>query len=82
MKNKTEKLRVYFYGLTPEEREKFASNCETTVGHIVHIINNRRNCNPSVAISMERESNRAIICNDLCPGADFDFLRKTVKQVA
>jgi DNA-binding transcriptional regulator YdaS (Cro superfamily) len=73
----TTSLKSYFYELSIEDREKFAKACGTTVGQLTQIMGNHRNCNPSLAINIERESNGKVICNDLCPNVDFDYLRQS-----
>lgn len=73
----TNKLRVFFYGLSKQDRENFAKNCNTTVGMLVQIINKNRSCNPSLAIDIDRESKGFVLCDELSPGTDFQYLRQT-----
>lgn len=73
----TTRLRAFFYGLSELERENFATRSGTTVGMVKQVIHGNRNCNPALAINFERESQGAVVCNELCPDVDFNFLRKT-----
>lgn len=71
----TWKLRKYFFNLSQADQVEFATRCKTSAGHIKQIIYRNRNCNPVLAIALERESGGKIICDDLCPNADFAYLR-------
>lgn len=76
----TVKLRAFFYGLNKQDRENFAASCGTTVGMIVQIINKNSKCNASLAINIDRESCGFVLCDDLCPSADFQYLRNSQPQ--
>jgi hypothetical protein len=57
-------LKSYFYSLPPDERERFALEAGTTLGHL-------RNCaygkpvSPALAVSIERLSNRKVTRREL-----------------
>lgn len=73
---KKPELRDFFLALSTDEREVFAAKCGTTAGHIKHIYTGNRTCSEKVAIEMDKHSNGAVSCDKLCPGVDFDYLRK------
>lgn len=76
----TARLKKFFYGLSEVSRESFAADCGTSSGQIKQIISGHRNCNPALAINIERESNGAVLCDELCPRVDFAYLRNTQAQ--
>lgn len=75
-------LKQYFSELNEKEKNSFAKSCLTTVGHIKQIMYGYRKCNPILAIAIDRESNGVVSCDDLCPDADFDYLRNGQKLSA
>jgi len=68
-------LKDFFLQLSKDDREAFASKCDTTVDYIKQIMYGNRPCKAELAISIDRESNGAVKCEDLCPDADFEYLR-------
>jgi len=68
-------LQQYFLSLSVEQKESFAKECKTTVGQIQQIMYGHRNCNPALAIAIDRESKGAVACEDLCSDVDFAYLR-------
>jgi DNA-binding transcriptional regulator YdaS (Cro superfamily) len=73
----TTPLRTYFYGLSPNERGDFALRCGTSPEYIIQIINKNRNCSAPLAINIDRESGGEVSCDELCPSADFAYLRSS-----
>lgn len=69
-------LQKYFLALSDEQKTSFAKACKTTVGQIQQVMYGHRKCNAVLAIDIERESKGAVRCDDLCPQADFDYLRQ------
>ena len=49
------------------ERDKFASRCRTSVGHLKNVISGWRTCATDLAVSIERESKGAVRRWDLRP---------------
>ncbi|MCU4436128.1 helix-turn-helix domain-containing protein [Acinetobacter bereziniae] len=68
-------LKSFFLPLNDKEREIFASACGTTVGQILQIMYGNRKSNPALAIAIDRESKGLVPCEELCPEADFQYLR-------
>ena len=69
-------LLDYLNGLPVKEQEDFAKRCETTVGYLRQIAYGHRACPAHLAINIERESNRALVCEDLRPtGVDWAYIR-------
>ncbi|NNP68414.1 helix-turn-helix domain-containing protein [Acinetobacter sp. Ac_5812] len=70
------KLKKFLKPLTKEQRTTFAAKCGTTLGNLNQIIYSTTPCGASLAIDIDRESGGAVRCDDLCPTADFQYLRK------
>lgn len=68
-------LKKYFRTLTKAQKEDFAARCDTTVDYMKLIIFGVRSCTAKLAIDIDRESNGAVKCEELCPDADFQYLR-------
>lgn len=71
------KFKAYWLGLPVLEREAFAKKCKTSVGHLRNIAYGDKPCGESLAISIERESQRSVACEDLRPDVDWAYLRGT-----
>lgn len=68
-------LKKYFRTLSKAQKEDFAIRCETTVDYMKLIIFGVRSCTAKLAIDIDRESHGAVKCEELCPDADFKYLR-------
>jgi DNA-binding transcriptional regulator YdaS (Cro superfamily) len=69
-------LLDYLNGLSTDEQEALAARCKTTVGYLRQIAYGHRPCKPALAIDLERESTRELICEQLCPdGVDWQYIR-------
>ncbi|MBF7693448.1 hypothetical protein I2F29_08570 [Acinetobacter sp. FNA3] len=62
------------------ERESFANRCGTSLGYLKAIMYGNRKCNPILAINIDRESEGNISCDNLCPEADFEYVRQKSKN--
>lgn len=70
-------LLDYLNAIPVEAREPFASRCGTSFDYLRQIGYGNRTCTEKLAINLERESGRALLCEALCPGADWAFIRAT-----
>lgn len=75
-----EKLKNYINNLSKDVRDSFAVSCGTSLGHLRHIAYGHRKCGESTAINIERKTGGAIVCEDLRPDVDWDFIRGTKKN--
>lgn len=76
MRLRVESLIQYLGSLLTEtDRESFAQKCGTSLGYMNLIMYGHRKCSATLAIAIDRESNGAVRCDDLCPDADFAYLR-------
>lgn len=74
------KLKEFFFGLAKQDRETFAAKCGTTAGQMKQIAYGNRPCNPALAINIDRESRGYVPCDELCPDADWDYVRQQMSR--
>jgi DNA-binding transcriptional regulator YdaS (Cro superfamily) len=70
-------LKTYLKTLTTDEREAFAKRCDTSVGHLNNISYGLRPCAEQLAIEIEKNSERKVTCEILCPETDWAYIRGT-----
>lgn len=75
-------LKSYFLALPVDERTAFASRCGVALGHMRNLAYGTRACTEGTAIAIERESGRQVTCEELCPDADWAYLRGTKRKRA
>jgi DNA-binding transcriptional regulator YdaS (Cro superfamily) len=69
------KLIDYLNALPVEARDPFAKRCGTSFDYLRQIGYGNRPCPEKVAINLERESNRILLCEELRPDVDWAFIR-------
>ncbi len=72
----TNQLKVFLKGMKAEDKEVFAKKCLTTVGNLNQIIYVNGKCSAALAIRIDKASNGAVLCDALCPDADFNYIRQ------
>lgn len=70
-------LHDYIKLLDKPALERFASRCGTSVGQLKQVGYGNRRPSASLAICIERESARSVICEDMRPDIDWAYLRST-----
>ena len=70
-------LSTYIKSLSKDELKSFADRCETSPQHLQQIYRGNRRAGENLAINIERESNQAILCEQLRPDVDWAYLRST-----
>lgn len=61
-------LKTFIKALPSEDaREAFAIRCGTTLGHMRNVMYGYKPCGPELAVSIERESAKAVERPELCP---------------
>lgn len=68
-------LKDYLKTLTDAQAAAFAEHCGTSVGHLKNIAGRHKTCAEKLAINIERESDGAVLCEDLRPDVDWAFMR-------
>jgi len=68
-------LKEYLADLSIEDRDKLATACDTTAGHLKNVAHGSRSCSVELAIALERETKGKLRCEDLCPDVDWKYLR-------
>lgn len=71
----TSKLREYVLSLDKQRREEYARRCKTTLGHLNQIMYGNRQCHPVLAIELDKQSGGQVTFVDLCPNADWNYVR-------
>lgn len=71
----TAKLKLFLGQLSSYEKTEFARKCETSTGYLNQIMYGNSRCSASLAIKIDKESLGAVPCDDLCPDADFNYIR-------
>jgi DNA-binding transcriptional regulator YdaS (Cro superfamily) len=69
------KLIDYLNAIPVEAREPFAARCGTSFDYLRQVGYGNRTCTEKLAINLERESGRMLVCEELCPEADWAFIR-------
>ena len=53
-------LKEYFYTLTPDEREGYATRSGTTVAYLIQLIGGHRRASPELAKALSKESDEQV----------------------
>lgn len=61
------RLRDFLSSMTRDERERFASKCETSLGHLQNVMYGIKTCATDLAVSIERESRKKVTRPELRP---------------
>lgn len=72
-------LKTYLQTMTLKEREVFARRVGSSAKHLTNISYGYRPCGESLAIEIERETQRAVTCETLRPDVDWGFIRGTAR---
>jgi DNA-binding transcriptional regulator YdaS (Cro superfamily) len=70
-------LHEYIKSLDKDALENFASRCETSAGQLKQVAYGYRRPGAALAICIERESERAVSCEELRPDIDWAYLRSS-----
>lgn len=65
----------YLNAIPVEARDSFAARCGTSFDYLRQVGYGNRACTERLAINLERESGRMLVCEELCPEADWAFIR-------
>lgn len=69
------KLSDFLNAIPEDKRDAFASRCGTSFAYLRQIGYGNRPCTEGMAIKLERETDREFTCEELCPEADWAFIR-------
>lgn len=75
-------LIEYLNAIPLTERDGFAARCGTSFDYLRQVGYGNRACTETLAINLERESDRALLCEQLCPKADWAYIRATTRTQA
>jgi DNA-binding transcriptional regulator YdaS (Cro superfamily) len=72
-----DKLRTYLNSLNAREKHDFAYRCKTTLGYLRKAISKGQQLGGRLCVNIERESDGAVLCEDLRPDVKWWVLRGT-----
>lgn len=72
-----DKLLKYLNSLNKADRSAFVAACKTSEGYLRKAISKGQSLGEGLCIAIERESARAVRCEDLRPDVDWAYLRGT-----
>lgn len=75
------KLIDYLNAIPLAARDSFAQRCGTSFDYLRQIGYGNRPCTEKLAINLERESSQVLVCEVLCPSADWAYIRTAVPPV-
>ncbi|UXH41592.1 MULTISPECIES: transcriptional regulator [Pseudomonas] len=70
-------LHDYIKPFDKQTLNSFAASCGTTAGQLKQVAYGYRRPGAALAISIERESSRAVTCEEMRPDIDWAYLRST-----
>jgi DNA-binding transcriptional regulator YdaS (Cro superfamily) len=70
-------ILTYLKKLPPDQQERFAARCGTTVGYLRKAVSAEQKIGETIAINMERESDGEIRCESVRPDVDWAYIRGT-----
>lgn len=68
-------LLNYLNGLSKADRASFVERCGTSEGYLRKAISKGQQLGEKLCIAIERESKRAVTCEELRPDVDWAYLR-------
>lgn len=63
------------------ERREIAARAGIGDAYLYQVLTGRKPASPELCIALERESNRAITCEELRPDVDWAYLRGTTANI-
>lgn len=74
-------LKDYLAGLPSQaDKDAFAESVGAKHGYLKHVANGVRTASSSLAINIERETGGLVRCEELCPDADWDYIRNSIQN--
>ncbi len=68
-------LHEYLKGLDKASTDDFARKCGTSVGQLKQVAYGNRRASAALAVSIEKQTNRVVTCEQLRSDIDWAFLR-------
>jgi len=60
-------FKPYFFGLSPDERHKFAESVGASVGHLTNVAYGYKQMAPEICVAVERESGMQVTRQEIRP---------------
>lgn len=74
------KPRIFWTGLSADDKRELASKCKTSVGHLSNIFCCNKKCGEELAILLEKHSGGLVVCEALRPDIPWSVLRNAPPQ--
>lgn len=74
-------LIAYLNSLKPPEQAAFAERCGTSVGYLRKAASTGQKLREGLCINLERESSRAVTCEQLRDDVDWGYLRNSAAEL-
>ena len=72
-----DKLLAFLNAMSPDDRARFARSCGTSINYLRKAISTKQKIGEGLCILIERESRRAVCCEDIRADVDWAYLRGT-----
>lgn len=70
-------FRDYYYRIPVKDRPEFAQRLKTSVGYLNMIAAGHRTAGESLAMRIERETERQVTCEEMRPDVPWEVVRNT-----
>lgn len=70
-------LKQYLKEIGKKEAKKLAEQCGTTLGYLLQVAGGHRKAGESLAIELEKATNKRVLCEQLRPDVDWSYLRNS-----
>lgn len=77
-----DQLRAYLNSLSPGDQAAFATRCGTSLGYLRKALSKGQALGEKLCINVERESDRAVLCEQLRGDVDWAYMRGSAGAVA
>ena len=69
-----EKLLAYLNSMSVAEQAAFAKACGTSIGYLRKAISKGQRLGLTLCVNIDRQSKRAVTCEDLLPDIDWKYI--------
>lgn len=70
-------LLAYLKQFSPDQQAEFCHRCGTSIGYIRKAASVGQKLREGLCINIERESNKAVLCESLRPDVDWAYIRNS-----
>lgn len=77
---KFENFKMFFTSLTADEKRDLSRALDKSVNFLSQIAHGRRACSASLAVEIEKQTNKSVICECMVHDVDWNYIRGTKKK--